>query len=35
VQFGPAFAMQQSELDGLSKILAAHSEGNALLLAGT
>jgi len=31
VQFALAFAQQQAELDGLSKILAAHSEGDAVL----
>jgi hypothetical protein len=31
VQFALVFALQQAELDRLSKILAAHSEGDALL----
>ena len=31
VQFALVFALQQGELDRLSKILAAHSEGDALL----
>jgi hypothetical protein len=31
VQFALAFAWQQTELDRLSKLLAAHSEGDALL----
>ena len=31
VQFALAFARQQAELDRLSKILAAHAEGDALL----